>query len=348
MYYRKWFILMAVSVALPLSVAAQSKPADTPKKPIDTLNTSNDKIKILLYPDNTWSYYQVETIDEAGEVYKKNWITNQIFAYRNLSSKDIPETVELELMTTYEDYHAPIIGKVISKYGKRGSRNHTGVDIPLKTGEPIFSTFGGKVRYAQFNSGGYGNLVIIRHENGLETYYAHLSRINVKPDDMVGAGMVIGLGGSTGRSRGPHLHFEMRYHDQTFDPEYIIDFPTGDIRYQTFALNKSFLNIKSSASETLDEETSYDEALLAIDSPDGKLTSEDILNNISESQKKAVQQQKAAAAKPNTDPLYHTIKKGDNLGKIAKRYGTTIKKLCQLNKISENTMIREGKKLRVR
>lgn len=344
MHHRKFLILMALSVTLPLFAAAQSNPL---RKPIDTLSTSNDKIKILLYPDNTWSYYQVETIDDPEEVYKKNWITNQIFAYRNMPTKNIPETVELELIKTYNDFHAPILGRIISKYGKRGSRNHTGVDIPLTTGEPIYAAFGGKVRYAQFNSGGYGNLIIVRHPNGLETYYAHLSHINVKPDDMVTAGMVIGLGGSTGRSRGPHLHFEMRYRDQTFDPEYIIDFPSGDLRYQTFALEKSFLNINSSASETLDEETSYDETLLAVNSPDGQLTSDDILNNIAKTEKQAAKQ-KAAAPKPSSDPLYHTIKKGDNLGKISKQYGTTIKKLCQLNKISENSIIREGKKLRVR
>lgn len=346
MHYRNLLILTAISALLPLTAAAQSKP-DPSKKPIDTLNTSNDKIKILLYPDNTWSYLQVETTTDPEEAYKKNWITNQIFAYRNLPTKDIPETVELELIKSYNDFHSPIVGKVFSKYGRRGKRNHTGVDIPLTTGEPIFATFGGKVRYAQFNSGGYGNLIIVRHANGLETWYAHLSRINVKPDDMVTAGMVIGLGGSTGRSRGPHLHFEMRYRDQTFDPEYIIDFPSGDLRYQTFALEKSFLNINSSASETLDEDNSYDETLLAVDSPDGKLTSDDILNNIAKTEKQAVQQ-KAVAPKPSSDPLYHTIKKGDNLGKIAKQYGTSIKKLCQLNKITENTIIREGKKLRVR
>ena len=97
------------------------------------------------------------------------------------------------------------------------------------------------------NTGGFGNLVIVRHPNGLETWHAHLSKLNVQVNEYVKTGQVIGFSGNTGRSRGPHLHFEMRYCDQTFDPEFIIDFPTGCLKYHTFALEKSFFNIHSRA-----------------------------------------------------------------------------------------------------
>ena len=204
------------------------------------------------------------------------------------------------------------------------------------------SAFGGRVRYAQYNTGGYGNLVILRHPNGLETWYGHLSRCNVAPGDYVKAGTVIGFGGSTGRSSGPHLHFEVRYKDQAFDPEHLIDFATGDLRYQTFVLNRSELSIYSRATDGLEEKVDYDGTLLAADQ-DGELTSEDILDNIEASQREAVAREKA-----KTDPLYHTIRKGDYLGKIARQYGTTVRRLCQLNNITEKTIIRAGHKLRVR
>lgn len=317
---------------------------DLPRKAIDTLATADENVKIVLYTNNTWSYHYCdlqERIDK--DIYRKHWVNDHVFAYTDIQLKDLPQVTEVDLIENYGDFHSPAVGRVFSKYGTRGRRSHQGVDIPLAMGEPIYAAFSGKVRYAQYNTGGYGNMVIIRHENGLETWYAHLTRCNVKVNDYVAAGSVIGFCGNTGRSRGPHLHFEVRYCDQTFDPEFIIDFTTGDLRYQTFELNKSFFSIYSRASENLEEEDDYDQILLAVNSTDGELSSEDILDNISSSQKAAVKKEKA-----QTDPLYHIIRKGEYLGKIARSYGTSVKKLCQLNNISENTVIREGKKLRVR
>ena len=132
-------------------------------------------------------------------------------------------------------------------------------------------------------------MVIVRHENGLETWYAHLSRINVAVNDYVKSGQVIGFGGSTGRSRGPHLHFEMRYCDQTFDPEFIIDFQSGQLRYQTFALEKKFFNIHSRASEILEED---DDDFMMLAGLDSTVTSSDILEHIAEAQQKEEQKSK--------------------------------------------------------
>lgn len=103
----------------------------------------------------------------------------------------------------------------------RRRRKHQGIDLPLNTGDPIYATFNGKVRISipSSKSGGYGNLIVIRHDNGLETFYAHLSERSVQADEWVEAGQIIGYGGSTGRSTGPHLHFETRYCGQSFDPE---------------------------------------------------------------------------------------------------------------------------------
>ena len=185
--------------------------------------------------------------------------------------------------------------------------------------------------------------MIVRHRNGLETWNAHLSKLNVKPNDYVKAGQVIGFSGNTGRSRGPHLHYEMRYQDQTFDPE------TGQLKYQTFALEKSFFNIHSRASEILEEEDEYDLPLLT-SNDSGDSTSQDILDQIAEAQqkeKKAAVQQKQAGIS-SSGAIYHTIKSGDMLGKLAIRYGVTIDQICRLNGITRNTVLRLGKKLRIK
>ena len=134
-----------------------------------------------------------------------------------------------------------------------------------------------------------------------------------------------------------HLHFEIRYQDLTFDPERIFDFETGDIRYQNFVLDKSFFNIRSNASELL-EDGEEDIALLATE--DGEeITSEDILANIEKIQE--------AEAK-KLEPVYYTIKSGDTLSRIASRNGTTVSELCRLNGISRNSIIRAGRQLRIK
>ncbi|MES2566922.1 MAG: M23 family metallopeptidase [Bacteroidota bacterium] len=120
-------------------------------------------------------------------------------------------------------YHHPKIGPVNSKFGWRDGRMHKGIDINLNKGDAIVAAFDGMIRIAQVK-GAYGNVIIIRHYNGLETVYAHLSKIKVKPGQVVSAGQLIGLGGSTGRSSGPHLHFEVRFKGQALNPSSIISF----------------------------------------------------------------------------------------------------------------------------
>lgn len=326
---------------------AQLKLEDLPRRPLDTIQTSDPDTRIILYSNNTWSYLRAKAFALDPPVFKRNWDTTQVFAYKNIELSDLPSVVELNLVHALSEFKAPITGRVFSKYGPRGRRNHNGVDIPLKTGEPLYATFEGKVRYAKYNTGGFGYLVILRHPNGLETWHAHLSKINVRVDDYVKAGQVIGFGGSTGRSRGPHLHYEMRYCDQTFDPEFIVDFETGQLRYQTFALEKSFFNIHSRASEILDEEDESDFNLLAHNENDSVST--DILDLIAQAQgKEQAKQQSSRATVSQSGAVYHTIKSGDMLGKLAIRYGVTIDQICRLNGISRNTVLQLGKKLRVK
>ena len=155
----------------------------------------------------------------------------------------LPDEINLKLIQDSNDFCFPVKGVKSSSYGWRWHRGHHGVDIALRTGDPIHAAFGGTVRIAS-RMGGYGNCVVIRHPNGLETLYGHLSKIDVHTGDQVAAGDIIGLGGSTGNSTGPHLHFECRFLYQTFDPEWILDFQKHSLRTRRLHLDKSYFGIR--------------------------------------------------------------------------------------------------------
>jgi hypothetical protein len=126
------------------------------------------------------------------------------------------------------NYHTgflkPVRGCVNSRFGIRNSGNHCGIDLHLRTGDTVYASNFGKVRYSKYHKGGYGNLIVLTHLNGIETYYAHLSKFLVSNETEVKVGQAIGLGGSTGRSSGPHLHFEIRMNGKTINPERFIYF----------------------------------------------------------------------------------------------------------------------------
>ncbi len=165
---------------------------------------------------------------------------------------EMPDEINLKLVNDSSEFCFPVRNAKTSTYGWRWKRGHHGVDIRLRTGDPVHAAFGGTVRVAS-RMGGYGNCVVIRHTNGLETLYGHLSKINVKHGQHVEAGEVIGQGGSTGRSTGPHLHFECRFLYQTFDPEWILDFDHHSLRTRRLHLDKSYFGIhKPRRGETLE------------------------------------------------------------------------------------------------
>lgn len=137
-------------------------------------------------------------------------------------------------------YVHPFKGPVTSKFGWRRGRMHKGYDVDLVTGDEVVAAFDGVVRIAKYNYGGFGHYVLIRHYNGLETIYGHLSKRLVKPNQTVRAGEVIGLGGNTGRSTGSHLHFETRFRGKAFDPSRIIDFKTFRLKTEEITIDRSW------------------------------------------------------------------------------------------------------------
>jgi murein DD-endopeptidase MepM/ murein hydrolase activator NlpD len=136
------------------------------------------------------------------------------------------------------EYFHPFNGPVTSGFGWRDSTQHNGIDIDLNKGDKVSAAFDGMVRIAK-KSGGFGNVVIIRHYNGLETVYAHLSKIKVKPGQVVVAGQMVGLGGSTGHSTGSHLHFEVRFKGVPINPKYLISFPDQRLLCNELVIKKS-------------------------------------------------------------------------------------------------------------
>jgi murein DD-endopeptidase MepM/ murein hydrolase activator NlpD len=165
-----------------------------------------------------------------------DWTTERIHPYKIDLTRKADTTVIPLIWTDTCDFHHTIHGHITSNFGPRRYRYHYGIDIKLYTGDPVRSVFDGVVRIARFDAT-YGKVVVVRHNNGLETLYAHLSKLNVKSGEWVEAGEIIGLGGNTGRSTGAHLHFETRYLGEPIDPNDIIDFETGTLKTDTLYLS---------------------------------------------------------------------------------------------------------------
>ena len=229
------------------------------------------------------------------------------------------------LVDSVSRFVCPHKGKVFSKFGIRRGRKHTGCDVPYPTGTPVYCAFDGRVRLAERHKG-YGLAIVVRHENGLETLYGHLSRMDVVPGQWVHAGDLLGLGGSTGRSSGPHLHFETRYCGHAFDPEWIVDFERGVLRKNVFVLKRSYLSPYSRyVPETIDDEEEL---------------------YMTEEQIKAEEER---IAKERAAMKYHTIRSGDTLSGIAAKYGTSVSKICSLNSgLKPTTTLSIGRKIRVK
>lgn len=163
------------------------------------------------------------------------WDTTKLDPY-NFDFKSMGGTVELPVLESDCGFSLPIEGGITSPFGSRWGRPHAGVDLQLHTGDTVGSAFDGVVRMSMWYYG-YGNCVVIRHHNGIETLYGHLSKRLVNVGDLVNAGQVIGLGGSTGHSTGPHLHFETRFMGKAFNPQNLIDFGLDSLLKDTLVFD---------------------------------------------------------------------------------------------------------------
>ncbi len=243
--------------------------------------------------------------------FTENWVTSQFTAYRNPNIK-----FPFEIVFSDTTYASPVGKKhvITSRYGWRKNRPHRGIDIDLETGDSVFSILPGKVRFAG-RSTGYGKTVVIRHTNGLETVYAHLSGFKVKKNDFVQKGQVIALGGNSGRSRGSHLHLETRYKGIAINPEYVLNFKTD---YKIRAKN---LWVTQDWATTYYHSSKRQSKLVTLNS-----------------------YEKAIAYKKRKRKVY-IVKRGDTLSGIAYKNRTSISRICKTNKIRKTTTLRIGQKL---
>lgn len=196
----------------------------------------NKRLKEDIYISLTGFYDS--SIYPSKSMYDK-WDTYQLFN-NGTSNLKSGESRNLVLEDTANEcrFYNPFRGLITSNYGWRDGRAHNGIDIDLQVWDPVISAFDGMVRVAR-NHNGYGRVVIIRHYNGLETLYAHLHRFKVKTGDIVEAGQVIGLGGSSGKSTGSHLHFEVRFKGRPLNPRSIIDFNNNNLKASNIKLIKT-------------------------------------------------------------------------------------------------------------
>ena len=289
--------------------------------PYDTLDTDDKFRKVILFDNFTWVYLNLDKPEIPDSLDTEYWNTD-IIHITGVDLKDLPDELDILLVDSIHGYCIPHPGPVTSTFKYRRRRPHKGVDIGLNTGDAVYAAFDGVVRVDMTTrySGGYGNVIVIRHVNGLETYYGHLSKYIVKSGDIVKAGELIGYGGSTGRSTGPHLHFETRYMGQAFDPERIFDFQSGTLRDEVFTLKKHYFNVNSHYG----------------------------MNDTQSIAASTKAPKNSGSSKSSGGKVYYKVKSGDTLGKIAKRHGTTIDKICRLNGIKRTKTLQIGQRLRVK
>lgn len=240
------------------------------------------------------------------------WDSKTIDPY-NLNPLEFEESVTLRLFDPGKGrfWNLPTADiKVTSQFGPRWGRWHEGMDLDCNTGDPIYSTYDGIVRVVAYNGGGYGRFVLVRHYNGLETLYGHLSKQTVEVGQLVKAGDMVGLGGNTGRSYGDHLHYENRYEGNPFSPAWIWDFPKQTIRNEKFVLtSRVWDHLRGGRAYTSEFE--------------------DISNA------------------PVNRTVLHRVRKGETLDVIANKYGITVSEIMQKNRL-RSSRLKAGQRLRVK
>lgn len=249
---------------------------------------------------------QEEAADNGDELYS-SWVNDKAHCY---ATAEVPDSFKIDL----RGFVMPTPSrKVTSNYGYRPAfrRMHKGLDIKVYTGDTIVAAFDGKVRVVRYDAGGYGNFVVIRHHNGLETIYGHLSKQLVHVNDEVKAGDVIGLGGNTGRSFGSHLHFETRIAGEPIDPKLLFDFPNQDVTGDYFVFHK-------------DKNHEYN----------GNVVATPIGSN------GAVASNAQTSEKAHDGGHFYQVKSGDTLTSIARKLGISVSALCNSNNLSVRSKLR--------
>jgi murein DD-endopeptidase MepM/ murein hydrolase activator NlpD len=298
------FLALATMSSLPTmgqDLLARQAPIDTKMKAVDSV-----ALHRLI---ETESYYEAP----AADLYD-DWDNTHAHSH----ATELPDTFRISL----KDFCMPTDSRVLtSNFGSRWGRQHKGLDIKVYIGDTIRAAFDGRVRVVRYEGRGYGKYVVIRHDNGLETYYAHLSKQLVSEDQDVRAGDPIGLGGNTGRSTGSHLHFETRLCGMALNPALMFDFRNQDVVDDYFTFYKSSYQRESQIATRLRGANvgSGEDVELATAAP---------------------------AASYAQESRFHKVKKGETLFSIAKKRGTTVDTIMKLNHLKKNSKLKAGQILK--
>lgn len=297
-------LFMSAQPVTAQDLLARQAPVDRKMKRVDTLALQN-----LINRENIQS--------PSAELYD-DW--DNTYAHK---ATELPDSFRIDL----RHFHMPTTSRVVtSNFGSRWGRQHKGIDLKVYIGDTIRSAFSGKVRMVKYERGGYGKYIVIRHSNGLETIYGHLSKQLVEENQVVRAGEVIGLGGNTGRSTGSHLHFETRLCGVALNPAILFDFRAQDVVADSYLFRKNTYMAESSEANRLRGKIG-----------NGNYTREEVQGEMaygSETEQVAEEKQ------------YHKVAKGETLSAIAKKRGVSVSSLCKLNRISKRTRLRPGQILR--
>lgn len=284
---------------------ARQAPVDRKMAAVDTIMLRNITMR--------------EELESPSADLYANW--DNKYAHR---ATELPETYKIDL----RHFTMPTTSRVItSNFGSRWGRQHKGLDIKVYIGDTIRAAFSGKVRIVRYEAGGYGKYIVIRHNNGLETIYGHLSKQLVEENQEVRSGEVIGLGGNTGRSTGSHLHFETRLCGVALNPALMFDFRAQDVTGDYYAFNKNTYDSESTNATRLrgkQDSSTYASTDSSDDYATNKRTTSGLTDQVS----------------------YHKVKKGETLDRIAKKRGVTVEKICKLNHITKKMRLRPGQILR--
>ncbi len=276
------------------------------KQLLASQNKSSDQIKLI--EQNTFIDL-IDDIEPELDIYTEGWNSKRVNPFQE---KDVPSSQVIDVT----GYHMPCKGQVTSNYGYRAKfgRMHKGIDLGIRMNDTIYAAFDGKVRLTNYEARGYGNYVILRHPNGLETIYGHLNRALVKPEQVVKAGQPIALGGNTGRSTGPHLHFETRFMGYAINPSAIFDFNNHCTHTDTYTFSK----------KTYTKARNYEPR------------HDNMASN-------------ANSYKATTDNRsVYTVKRGDTLSSIARSYGMAATTLRRLNNLKSGDKIQTGQVLKLK
>ena len=280
----------------------------------------NNQIKVESTQQFLDNLFEQEEEPEM-DIYTEGWDSNLVNPYTGI---EVPDSHTIDV----SNFCMPHPGYVTSPYGyrRRFRRMHKGIDLKLYTGDTIRAAFDGKVRLTKYERRGYGYYVILRHTNDLETVYGHLSKFLVEPDQYVKAGDPIALGGNTGRSTGPHLHFETRYMGYAINPAAIFDFANQTVHTDSFTFTK----------DTYKEARNYDPAA---NSEYAKIYNQKNPRPVASS---------SSDSGSKSGASYYKVKRGDTLSAIAARHHVSVRKLCRLNGINTRTKLQIGQRLKIR